>query len=91
VADLVALHVPAKGYIVAVPDGYPHLLSPASAASLADQGAGMSIEEQRDFEAHPRAADAVLLRKADDRAKQAGGGLPGLEHWWPVVEALVRL
>ena len=89
VADLVALHVPAKRYLVAVADGYGDLLSPASTASLSEQGAAMSVEEQRRFEAEPRAADAVLLRKADDQAKQAGRIVPGLDRWWPLLEALV--
>ena len=88
VADLVVLHVPAKRYLVAVADGYGKLLSPASAASLSEQGAAMSVDEQRRFEAHPAAADAVLLRKADDLAKQAGREVPGLDVWWPVLEAV---
>lgn len=89
VADLVALHVPAKRYLVAVADSYGAQLSPASTASLADQGAAMTVDEQRDFEAHPRAADAVLLRKADDLAKRSGRAVPALDAWWPVVEVLV--
>ena len=89
VADLVALHVPAKRYLMAVADGYGELLSPASAASLSDQGSAMSVDEQRSFETHPRAADAVLLRKADDLAKQAGRPVPGLDRWWPLLEDLV--
>lgn len=88
VADLVALHVPAKRYLVAVADGYRERLSPASTESLSEQGAAMTVDEQRAFEAEPLAADAVLLRKADDQAKEAGRPVPGLDRWWPVLEAL---
>ena len=89
VARLVALHVPAKRYLVAVADDYGDLLSPASTLSLSEQGAAMSLDEQRGFEADPLAADAVLLRKADDLAKQAGRVVPGMEQWWPVLEMRV--
>ena len=89
VADLVALHVPAKRYLVAVAADYAGLLSPASSTSLSHQGAAMSIDEQRRFESHARAADAVLLRKADDLAKEAGRAVPGLDRWWPLLQEMI--
>lgn len=81
VADLVALHVPAKRYLASTEPDYA--LSEASRLSLARQGSAMTGEEQERFLAHPAAADAVSLRRADEAAKIVGRRVPGLDVWAP--------
>ncbi|WP_018907784.1 HD domain-containing protein [Salinispora arenicola] len=81
VADLVALHVPAKRYLASTEPDYE--LSEASRLSLARQGSAMTGEEQERFLAHPAAADAVTLRRADEAAKIVGRQVPGLDVWAP--------
>lgn len=79
VARLVALHVQAKRYLATTESSYA--LSAASAASLVQQGGGMTPAEVRAFERLPEAADAVALRRADEDAKVVGLPVPGLETW----------
>jgi predicted HD phosphohydrolase len=76
VADLVAEHIPAKRYLVATDPSYRELLSPASVLTLAAQG-GASDARPSD--------GALTLRRADDRAKEPGRLVPGLDHWVPMI------
>jgi predicted HD phosphohydrolase len=85
VAGLVGLHVEAKRYLVASEGGYQGELAADSVASLATQGGPMSAGEQSAFRALPLAADAVVLRRADERAKVEGLELPGLDAWAPTL------
>lgn len=84
-AYLVAQHVPAKRYLVAVDDHYAATLSAASVRSLARQGGPMSDTEVAAFEAHPWAHDAARLRRWDDRAKVAGAPTRTLDHFRAVL------
>jgi len=68
-AWIIAQHVPAKRYLVAVDADYHAHLSLASVASLARQGGPMSDEEVAAFRAHPDAGEAVMVRRWDDNAK----------------------
>jgi gamma-butyrobetaine dioxygenase len=68
-AWIIAQHVPAKRYLVAVDATYFAQLSPASVASLVRQGGPMSAEEVAEFGAHPNAEEAVTVRRWDDNAK----------------------
>ena len=52
-AWIIAQHVPAKRYLVAVDATYFAQLSPASVASLVRQGGPMSAEEVAEFGAQP--------------------------------------
>ncbi len=81
VAQLVDAHVMAKRYLVAVEPAYAAGLSPDSSRTLRLQGGPMSPAEAEAFRGRPDAADAVLLRRADDRAKVPGRRVRGLEHW----------
>lgn len=81
VADLVAAHVPAKRYLVAVDPAYAATLSADSVRTLALQGGPMTDEEVAEFDGHGSAADAVLLRRADEAAKVEGRPVPTLDHW----------
>lgn len=85
VARLVALHVPAKRYLVATDSSYGPGLSPGSVRSLELQGGAMTEAEVAAYESDPHALDAARLRRADEAAKVVGRRVPGLEHWAPVV------
>jgi predicted HD phosphohydrolase len=79
-AWIIAQHVPAKRYLVAVDADYHAHLSPASVASLVRQGGPMSDEEVAAFRAHPNAEEAVMVRRWDDDAKDpTAAGLPVAE------------
>jgi predicted HD phosphohydrolase len=88
VAALVANHVPAKRWLVTCDTTYRSRLSENSRATLALQGEQMSAEERQAFEASPHAADAIVLRRADDDAKQPGRIVPGLASWESVAKRL---
>jgi predicted HD phosphohydrolase len=79
VAALVELHVPAKRYLATMEPSYD--LSEASATSLVHQGGMMSAAEVAAFERSPHAADAVVLRRADEDAKVVDLVVPGLDTW----------
>jgi gamma-butyrobetaine dioxygenase len=81
VSEPVRLHVPAKRYLAAAEPGYAALLSEASVTSLRLQGGPFDADEARAFLALPDAADAIRLRRWDDRAKVAGAPTPDLDHF----------
>jgi len=92
VAELVALHIPAKRYLVAT-DGdsstataYQDILSHDSTVSLGAQGGPMDAAEVADFAFLPHAERAVALRRADDRAKVPGLAVRPVEFWRPLLE-----
>lgn len=85
----VALHVDAKRYLCAVDDDYIVILSPGSVRSLELQGGPMSATEAGGFEVRPGWQAAADLRRWDDGAKVAGLGCPPLEHYVPLLEALL--
>ena len=88
VAEPVRLHVAAKRYLCAVDPEYFGLLSPASVQSLNLQGGPFTEEQAREFERLPRYRDAVQLRRWDDAAKQPGLGVPLLEEYRALLDAL---
>ena len=86
----VRLHVAAKRYLCATEADYFGRLSRDSVVSLALQGGPMSAEEVAAFEALPQAADAVRLRRFDERAKVKGLETPPVEHFLPAVARCLR-
>ncbi|MCF3136387.1 HD domain-containing protein [Streptomyces olivochromogenes] len=87
-ARLVALHVPAKRYLVATaPD---RALSPQSALTLEAQGGAMTPAEVEEFRRDPLFSAAVALREADDAGKVVGLRTGTMEDWRPVVERVAR-
>lgn len=90
VADLIALHVPAKRWLVTVEANYGDGLSATSLRTLAAQGGALTPEEQAACEAHPSFADAVTLRRADEAAKVAGAQVGALDKWVPRLHRLAR-
>ena len=89
VVDPVRLHVAAKRYLCAVDDSYLAVLSPASRLSLELQGGPMGPEEVAAFESEPHFAAACRLRRYDDAAKDPAAATPTLEHYRPVLEAVL--
>jgi len=81
VADPVRLHVAAKRYLCAAEPAYGAQLSPASVQTLALQGGPMNPTEAAAFEREPFHADALRLRRWDDRAKIAGFQAPGIASY----------
>ncbi len=88
VCEPVRLHVPAKRYLCAVDQGYFGELSPASVVTLKLQGGPMSPAEIAAFEREPFHADAVRVRRWDDRGKLAGLETNGMEAYRGLIEML---
>lgn len=87
VTEPIRLHVPAKRYLCATDPGYFAILSEDSVRSLALQGGPMSAQEVADFERNPHFAEAVRLRRIDDRAKDPAAVTPPFAHFLPMIEA----
>jgi predicted HD phosphohydrolase len=85
VAGIVALHVEAKRYLVATESNYKERLAGDSVASLGHQGGAFTPGEVTAFESRRWASDAVMLRRADDRAKVEGMGVEQLDEWVVVL------
>ncbi len=86
VAALVELHVDAKRFLVKVEPSYRAHLSRGSAQTLIAQGEALSDAEVVEFAAKRHAADAVVLRRADERAKVPGRPVAPLEAWFEILE-----
>jgi [1-hydroxy-2-(trimethylamino)ethyl]phosphonate dioxygenase len=89
IVDPVRLHVAAKRYLCAVEPDYAAELSPASRLSLTLQGGPMSADERAGFTSLPHWEAACRLRRWDDAAKDPIAAVPPLEHYRPVLEAVV--
>jgi [1-hydroxy-2-(trimethylamino)ethyl]phosphonate dioxygenase len=90
VTETVRLHVAAKRYLCTTDRAYMSQLSPASLESLQVQGGPMGQEEVSAFGALPNARLAVQLRHWDDQAKIQGFKVPGLQHYVPILRAVLR-
>jgi predicted HD phosphohydrolase len=88
IAELVRLHVPAKRYLVTTEAQYGAQLDVGSVISLERQGGEMSAPEITAFESEPLAADAMVLRRADEEGKVQGLDVPGLDSWLPALQEL---
>lgn len=69
VAWVIGAHADAKRYLCTTDTAYWDTLSPLSKQTLIAQGGLMTPAEVAQFEAHPLAQDAVLLRQCDDGGK----------------------
>ena len=81
------LHVAAKRYLCATESDYFATLSPVSVRSLELQGGPFTDVQARAFEENPHYADAVQLRRYDERAKDPEMVTPDFEHFRPHLEA----
>jgi gamma-butyrobetaine dioxygenase len=50
----------------------------------------MTADEAAGFEREPFRAEAIDVRRWDDEAKVVGAATPGLDHFRPLVESLLR-
>lgn len=89
VVDPVRLHVAAKRYLCAVEPEYEAGLSDSSRLSLRLQGGLMTPAEVAGFEREPWFREAVAVRRWDDMAKVPGWVVPDLDHYRPVLQAVV--
>lgn len=90
VTEPVRLHVAAKRYLSALDGDYAATLAPAARHTLTLQGGPFTEEECRAFDARPGAADALALRRFDDRAVVPGAQTPALAHYRPLLESLIQ-
>jgi phosphonate degradation associated HDIG domain protein len=81
VLDAIKLHVDAKRYLCHAEVAYHARLSVEAKRSLALQGGVLDAAGAAAFLARPGAADAVMLRRWDDLAKQPGLATPPLSHF----------
>ena len=85
VIEAIRLHVDAKRALCALEPEYHAALSEDSKRSLTLQGGIFSRGEVEAFMAKPHAADAVRLRRWDDRAKVAGAATPPIGHYLEIA------
>jgi len=90
VSEPVRLHVAAKRYLCHVDPEYLATLSPASQYTLKVQGGPMSDAEARAFERERYWADAVAVRRWDDRAKDPTAVAPPFAQFAPLLERLAE-
>lgn len=88
VAALVAAHVSAKRYLVAVDATYAAGLSAASVTGLKRQGGPAGPAEVTRWEALPWWQDAVTLRRCDDAAKVVGAASPPAQTYRSLLTRL---
>lgn len=87
----VRLHVAAKRYLCTVDPAYQASLSRASRQSLALQGGAFDERAAIAFINAPYAQDAITLRRLDDLGKDPAMRTPELEHFFPLLERLLRV
>ncbi len=83
-------HAEAKRYLCTTEPDYFARLSKGSIVTLEKQGGRMDDEERATFESSPYCADAVRLRRWDDRGKDPGAEAKSLDHWMVKVEQQIR-
>ncbi|WP_430332016.1 HD domain-containing protein [Rhodococcus sp. ACT016] len=83
---LAGAHVAAKRYLVATDPTYDGNLSSESVATLRRQG-GPAVDEA--WVSHPWWADAIRLRRYDDRAKVPGAQAPSIDDVLAVARRVV--
>jgi predicted HD phosphohydrolase len=87
VSWLVRMHADAKRYLCTAEPEYQARLTPTSIYTLELQGGLMSAEEVRAVAPHPWLADALALRRWDDRAKTPDAVTRPLGAWEPLLRA----
>ena len=84
------LHVAAKRYLCVTEADYFATLSPVSMRSLKLQGGPFTQAQAHAFEQKENYADAVQVRRYDERAKDPFIVTPDFEHFRPCLEAGLR-
>jgi len=85
VIEAIRLHVDAKRALCALETDYYAALSEDSKRSLTLQGGIFSRSQVEAFMARPFAANAVRVRRWDDRAKLPGEPTPPLSHYLAIA------
>jgi 2-amino-1-hydroxyethylphosphonate dioxygenase (glycine-forming) len=85
ICAVVAMHVPAKRYLVTTIPEYAGKLSDDSMQTLQWQGGLMSEEEIEDFESHPYFEEIIRVRLWDEEAKDANANLLPLCYFHKLV------
>ena len=83
-------HAEAKRYLCTAEPEYFSRLSKGSVVTLEKQGGKIDDEERASFESSPYCADAVRLRRWDDRGKIPGAAAKSLDHWMAKVGQQIR-
>ncbi len=86
VIEPIRLHVDAKRYLCTIEPCYFDALSEGSKQSLAFQGGPFSVVDAEAFLDRAHAAQAILLRRWDERSKVKGESTPPLSQYLHVVE-----
>ena len=86
VAWLIGAHADAKRYLCTVDESYWSTLSPTSQQTMIAQGGRMSPEELERFRAHPRAEDALMLRRCDDGGKDESYRVQDVERFRAMLD-----
>jgi predicted HD phosphohydrolase len=86
VAWIIGAHADAKRYLCTTDAAYWDTLSPLSKQTLIAQGGLMTPDEQAQFEAHPLAKDAVLLRQCDDGGKNPAHDVQNPERFRAMLD-----
>jgi phosphonate degradation associated HDIG domain protein len=89
VLEPIRLHVDAKRYLCSTVAGYWDTLSDGSRRSLVLQGGAFTDEEAQAFIQQPHAAQAVQLRRWDDRAKDPARTVPAFETYRALIDRLL--
>ena len=85
IVEAIRLHVDAKRALCALEPEYYEALSEDSKRSLTLQGGIFSQPETAAFMAKPFAAEAIRVRRWDDRAKVAGEKTPPVDHFLKIA------
>lgn len=81
ISEPVRLHVLAKRYLCTIDAAYMDKLSPASVKTFHMQGGAMTAAERTAFESNAHAADAIFIRKCEERGKVGGWSVPALSTY----------
>jgi len=90
VAFLVRHHVDAKRYLVSTDPAYAASLSARSLESLMAQGGELTPGELEMLNRSHGLDALVMLRRADDAAKDPHANVAGLVAWLPVLRTVAR-
>jgi phosphonate degradation associated HDIG domain protein len=85
VVEAIRLHVDAKRALCALDPAYHQALSEDSKRSLTLQGGIFSRGDLEAFQAKPFSAEAMRVRRWDDRAKVAGAATPPIRHYLEIA------
>ena len=90
VLDPIKLHVDARRYLCATEAGYYASLSASALLSLEQEGGVFDAEQVDQFIRQPHAAQAVALRRWDDKARRADWVTPDLDWFAKYLEQAAK-